>query len=95
MLSLPDRCQAKHCYEGAERQCRKPWAHRITDTQTGDSYRVCTQHARMASEGKIGPFAKCVRSYDTQHWRRHGTTSPYINRYRVALNTKEDEKDNG
>ena len=93
MLKLRDRCQAKHTYEGCEAQCQKRWQHTITDAHTGDTYRVCTQHARMASEGKIGPFGRTVPHTKIQHWRRHGSPSPHINRYRVALNQrKEDTK---
>lgn len=96
MLRLRDRCQVKHRYEGAEAQCQKAWRHTMTDTRTGDAYRCCSQHARMACEGKIGAFGRVLPAQKIQNMTRHGGPPPHVNRYRVTLNTKKrDEKDNG
>jgi len=76
-----ERCQIKHQHEGCEAQCQNRHKAKVRDKYTGDTYRVCTKHLRMSLEGKVGPFGKTIRHQEIQHWRRHGSPSPHLNRY--------------
>ena len=76
-----ERCQAKHVYSGAERQCECRAVTRIRDRRNNDVYRACAKHARMALEGKMRPFFKVAPHNLRQHWRRTGQVPPFAERY--------------
>ena len=88
MLKLSERCQCKHVYTGAERQCENGATAKIRDRRTGDVYRVCAKHLRMALEGKVRPFAKVAPKDLRTHWARTGQVPPYKGRYQEHKPTR-------